>query len=225
MRKFKTKKNNKNKDLYIFIILFIFLMFLHFYNKYISKRFIDISTSIIERNSIEYIKKSIILDKYDPTKLININKNKNDEILYMDIDYNEANDLLGSIIKRINNNKSNISNEIKMNDNNYYIELPLNIISDINGVGPLIPIKLVFFDNILCSINTIIKDYGINNAMVSVYLNVKVSEKMILPYKTKTINNEYNVLLSSKIINGKVPNFYNGSIKKSSNIIGETMLS
>lgn len=221
MKRFKTKKVKKYNDLYILVFLIIFLLIFHYYNKYISPRFKEIASSIVEKNSIEYIKKSIILDNYDINKLVYIDKNKNDEILYIDIDYNEANSQLRNIIKKIGESKFENINELKTNKGNYYIELPLNFLLSTSGVGPIIPIKIVFFDNILCSINTSVLDYGINNALISIYLNVKVREKIILPYKTETIDNDYKILLYSKIINGKVPSFYNGNLNKSSNIISE----
>ena len=61
-----------------------------------------------------------------------------------------------------------------------------------------------------------IKNYGINNALIEITLDITVKEKVILPINTEEITVTQTLPIALKIIKGTVPNYYSGEINKSS---------
>jgi len=46
-----------------------------------------------------------------------------------------------------------------------------------------------------------------------------VTNEFIIPFTSKEINHEYNILVASKIIQGVVPEYYGGAMEAKSNIL------
>ena len=90
-------------------------------------------------------------------------------------------------------------------------EVPTGIIFN-NGLlanlGPKIPVRLNLIGDITTDIKTNIKEYGINNALIEISVNVKVTEQVVLPFDTKEIKVETNIPLAIKVIKGDVPGYY-----------------
>lgn len=233
MRKFKTKRN-KQKNIgvvFVLILLFLFLLF-YYYNKNISHKVINIAEEKLEEISILYIKKDIVPKKVVLNDLLKINMNQNGEITYVDIDMDYARELMVEIVSNIQNNifdleKGNIkqfenSNELKSYKGNLFLLVPLLLAEDgvlIQQIGPKVPIRLSFYEHVLGNIDTTITEYGINNALIKVNLEIELEQKLILPYTEKNYKRTFSLVLGSKIINGKVPSFYGGKYNKSSSIL------
>lgn len=223
MKRFKTKSvKAKHNEFLILLIIIIILLFLKFYNKNITKKIIDIASTKIEEVTNLYIKNNIVPESVNIEKLININKNAKGEILYVDIDTNYANQIMVSVIKKIQNNifELNINDSLlKKHEGNAYLKIPLFLADDgalINNLGPKIPVKLNFYEHAFGNIEVELLDYGINNAMIKVYLEVMLEQKIYIPYKEEKLNKKFSLLIGSKIITGTVPNIYGGAIHKSS---------
>ena len=65
-------------------------------------------------------------------------------------------------------------------------------------------------------VNTNIKNYGINNAIIEITLDIIVKEEVILPINTEEIKVTQTIPIAIKIIEGSVPSYYSGEINKSS---------
>lgn len=223
MKRFKTKSvKAKHNEFLILLIIIIILLFLKFYNKNITKKILDIASTKIEEVTNLYIKNNIVPESVNIEKLININKNAKGEILYVDIDTNYANQIMVSVIKKIQNNifELDINDSLlKKHEGNAYLKIPLFLADDgalINNLGPKIPVKLNFYEHAFGNIEVELLDYGINNAMIKVYLEVMLEQKIYIPYKEEKLNKKFSLLIGSKIITGTVPNIYGGAIHKSS---------
>jgi len=98
-------------------------------------------------------------------------------------------------------------------------EIPMGIIFKnlvISNIGPRIPIRLHYLGGINGNIKTKITPYGINNALVEVYVELETNAKIILPFASKNTNLKYSIPLVMKVIQGSVPSYYgNGLIKDS----------
>ena len=81
------------------------------------------------------------------------------------------------------------------------------------------PVKISYIDNIVTGLSTNVKNYGINNALIEVYMNITMYEEVLIPYIDKKINNSCKILISSQIIEGIVPDLYNGLISSDSSLI------
>ena len=63
-----------------------------------------------------------------------------------------------------------------------------------------------------------IKEYGINNCLVEIYILLEVNVKVLLPIISDDIVIKNEIPISYKIINGQIPSYYGGNLSKNSNI-------
>ncbi len=195
-------------------------MFFNYYNKKISPKILNIASTKIEEITNLYIKNNIVPEYVDLDKLINLNKNKKDEILYIDINTTYANEIMVNVVKKIQQNifEFNINDSIiKKHQNNTYIKVPLLLADDgvlINNLGPKIPIKINFYEHAFGNIEVELEDYGINNAILKIFLEVTLEQKIYIPYKEEKLNKTFRLLIGSKVITGTVPSIYGGTLNK-----------
>lgn len=226
MKKFKTKSiKNSHKEILIIIISITTFIITSYYNKNISPKLLDIATTKIEEITNIYIKNNIVPTNVDIERLIKINKNSKDEILYVDIDTTYANEIMVGVVKKIQSNifEFQVDDQmLKKHHNDIYINIPLLASNEgvlFQNLGPKIPVKLNFYEHAFGNINVELIDYGINNALIKIYLEVFLEQKMYLPYKEEKLTKNFSLLISSKIISGSVPSIYGGSINKSSSTL------
>ena len=70
--------------------------------------------------------------------------------------------------------------------------------------------------SITTNIDTKLTNYGINNALVEISINISMEEQILLPYTVKTITVENSIPVVLKIIEGTVPKYYSNGISGSS---------
>lgn len=104
--------------------------------------------------------------------------------------------------------------EDSLKEGNFY-EVPLGVIfnnSLLANLGPKIPVKISLVGNIISNVETKITNYGINNAMIEVYVHLQVSLEVILPFVSENIQVETLVPIAMKLVQGSVPEYYAGSL-------------
>lgn len=175
-------------------------------------------SQLLVNNALE----EIIIDA-NVEDIINLEKNQNNEIISLDFNNVKINEIELKISKNIQNNLKKLE-ENKKNSltEKYYddkidiiYEVPMSIIYDVPilvGIGPKVPFKLDVLGNAKTNVITNIKEYGINNSLVEVILNMKINIQIILPFSSKNIVIESNVPLKTKVIQGKIPTYYGGII-------------
>lgn len=167
------------------------------------------------------------INKLKINNIYTLTKNDKNEIEM--IDYNTAlvNEFLNEITKKMQDDLINIENKkyriIVKNEKPEAIEysIPLGVIFNnplLNNMGPGIPVKMNFIGSVLTNIKTNVKEYGINNSLIELFINIEIRGKIILPIISKEIVIQNDIPYSYKIINGKVPNYYGGLISKNSHI-------
>lgn len=223
MRKFKRRVILKN---YIFI--YLVLIFIEvFYS--IDKIGLMISPKMINiiKNNISYYD-NILIEEYLDTKelrdsyieeLITIDKNSKEEIVNIDINTSKSYILLKRIVNNLKNSNSTYRDMYAKNKKNYIVlRYPIGLISNnilINNLGYRIPIRLELNSNILTGIKSKVTNYGLNNALIEVYLRVKFTSNVVYFSLDDRVDNEYEILLASKMIMGRVPEMFNGYLEKS----------
>lgn len=168
-----------------------------------------------------------LINEHDINNILKLTKNKEDEIIAVDFDLEKAYKVSMSLTKNIKKslNKITFTNDeiIKHpKKDGYILFLPVGVASDnpyFANLGPKIPIKITFIGNLVTGLKTKVKDYGINSALIEVYINVSLSEEVLIPYISKKINNNCEILLSSQIVEGVVPSIYNGLLENNSSLI------
>jgi len=236
--KLKSKKQKKYK-LLIIILLFIGLLYYLFdyTNKIISPKLFSYAELELKKISNLIINKAVTkhaITDMSVDKLFIITKNNNNEILTIDFNTVTLNKVLtqttnsvqlslkkledGIIDYELTNENTKVKDELK-DKNGVILEIPLGQIFDnflLNNFGPKIPVRIELLGDIETNVTTKVTNYGINNAIIEVYMDIKVTEKMILPIMTKEISVTQSVPIAIKILKGTVPNFYSGKIEEQS---------
>lgn len=228
--KLKLRKNTHNKLLYIVLLIVIITsILLSTIAKKSSNNIIDVSNTLINDLIIDIVNSSIkndILKNHNINNLITLKYNKNQEIESIDYNLETSYDILLEIKNNILSTISN-SNEYKyyykyyINNNNIILEVPFyNYTSNIFliNLGPTIKSRIIFLKTIDSSINTVVNNYGINTIKLDIYANFKVISNIVVPFNNKEINNSFKILLTSKVINGKIPTYYGNNFKSESDI-------
>jgi sporulation protein YunB len=83
----------------------------------------------------------------------------------------------------------------------------------LGNLGPRIPIRFTAIGDVRSDVKTSIKDFGINNAYVQVYVNLTVNVQIIIPFATKVTTISENVPVGMFIMKGNVPQYYNNGGK------------
>lgn len=228
----KLRKQIDNKRIIIYILLIIFLLtytMLDTIGKKSSDNIIKISETLINDLIIDIVNSSIkneILKKYNINDLIEFNYNEQKEIESINYNVENTYDLLLEIKNNVINTISN-SNEYKyyykytVSNNNIIIEVPFyNYTSNIYiiNIGPKVKSRINFLKTIDSSVKTNVNTYGINTIKLDMYVNFKVISNIIVPYNNKEIENNFDILIASKVINGKIPTYYGSNFKTQSDI-------
>ncbi len=98
-------------------------------------------------------------------------------------------------------------------------EIPSGIVFNnalISNIGPKIPVKLNLVGDIVSGVKTKITNYGINNALIEVNVNLEVTEQVILPFTSKRVKVSIDIPVAMKLIEGTVPNYYLNGINQNS---------
>ena len=160
--------------------------------------------------------------------IIVINKNKDGEILYVTYDMDQAyfalevvTQELESAISELEHGENNINlKNIISGKNGIALKMPMFINSKdmfLSNLGPSIYVPINFVGSVLTNIKTKITDYGINNALVEIYVTVVLDTNLISPVVEKSNKINYDVLVASTVVNGRVPEVYGGLIQSKSN--------
>ena len=228
MKRFKTNKFKINGIFIICIIIIILTnMLLKYINNNITPKLLDISTYSLDTYNNHLIMNFIsneTLSKKEINDLISIVKNKDDEIISIDYDVKKSYEILQSITnelyeivskttyKDITDHDFDIKDDLVL----YY---PIGLASNsiyLNNLGPKIPVKIKFLSSLVTNINTKVSNYGINNVLIQIYVDIDIEDYIVIPFKKESIKKHYSVLLASKVIMGKVPMYLGGTIENSS---------
>ena len=206
------KINNKIILIMVLIILNT-MFFINTFSKNSEKILLDYasiqSINIISSRINNAINKVLYNSTYD--NLIKESKDKDGNIVNIDFDNLIVNRLLYSITNDLLNNELT-----DYNDRIYYI--PLGIIYNkpiLNNLGPKIPFKASIIKSVNNDSKINIKEYGINSSMIELVINIGMKVEVIMPFKSKIVSINKSIILDSKIIQGKVPNYYGGIISSS----------
>ncbi len=217
----------------IIIVFFISSFFLFYFDKRLNiilKPYIDEEAERLTTNIIENCVNRFLIEKsYKDFLIYNYDKDlKKEKISYDTEKINkmrfELTEKISSIIKNIDNgiiDSKYVPNRIKKGK---FKNIRKGILCDISfsslrnstlfaNIGPSIPIKLVFLGQVSTDIQTDIKDYGINNMMVTLNLVIVVKEQISMPISSIKKNVSVKIPISMDIVKGEVPSYYENRIR------------
>ena len=216
----------------ITIILLSFINIVYISNR--SKEYIYEYSTIVASKITKYIVNNAkIKEKIDLSakQLYKIEKNSNNEIENIVYNSKEINNLIDSIGERIYGiftsmekkdfDKLNINVNILSSMNNdkagILLEIPCSLIFGnylLSNISPCIPVSIILTGELESFVSSDVSEYGINNAMVTLYVNIKVTEQVVLPFATKKIKIENKIPIFMSLINGKIPTYYIDNFSK-----------
>lgn len=77
------------------------------------------------------------------------------------------------------------------------------------NLGPKIPVHFEMVGSIETDIVHEIKEFGVNAALIEIYMPVTVNIQIVIPFSTSTAEVSTRVFIDSRVIMGDVPEFYN----------------
>lgn len=230
------------KKIYIFISLLILSFFTALYltslaGKGLEQVIIKYATSETERIANVILNDVVnIDDDYFNEDLFEISRDNDGNIELINFDTKVTNRLLKDIndkaMKRLSAIEKGDTADIELSDSLKGTRLTFlddGVVCDI-PIGSLfhnglivnlttsIPIRFSFIGTVSSNIVTDVKEYGFNNALIEVGIEVTIKEKITMPHSTESIPITTKVNLTTQLIQGSVPNYYNGAFSASSQV-------
>lgn len=231
MKRFKKNKHKiSNISIIILLILILTSLLLIYFNNKISPKILKISEYSIDTYNNNLIMDFIsndTLSNSDLNSLTKYIKNNKDEIVAIDYDIEKSYKVLKIITDGLHQVISNATYK-DITDYDYDIKddlviyYPIGLASNyvyLNNLGPKIPIKIKFLSSLVTGLTTKVSNYGINNVLIEIYVNVTITDDIVIPFSSTPIVKNYDILLSSKIVMGSVPSYLGGTITNSSPIL------
>lgn len=210
------KNNKKRTDKKKILIIAIIISFIYLYSipfKNLNNYYLNYSENEASKIITVAVSKAVtdqVLKTIKNNDLYTIIKNKNNEIEMIDYNSYLVNIFLKDITDNIMENLN--SQEQKANKASFYI--PIGSIFNnpvLNNKGPKIPVRMELIGSVITSINSKVKDYGINNSLIEIFVHVEVKERLILPMSIKDTKVVTDIPISYKIIKGNTPSYYSSN--------------
>lgn len=215
--KLKKKKSIKNRLLMLFILIILFsLIMVYYISNKVMPNLIIYTENIVKEEGITLVSENItdkvinILDKED---LFYIDKDNEGNI--ESIDYNSK--VVNEIIKESSDVVQDNFNKYKNENNNIIAYVPIFSGSNnifLENLGPKVPIKLVLDGNVITSLETNVKEYGYNSALIEISIRIEANVEVILPFKTKKEKIVNNIPISIKIVQGNINSIFTDNVLK-----------
>lgn len=208
----KTIGSHISRQIIIIILSLVMAIMIinYFYDKF-NKVILPLAEAETKKYMVEIINDATNNIKFDKS-LFKIEKGNDNKIEMINYNSYEATALINSVTNNIQNKLNN-----DLHNNKYIIaKIPLGIIfknSLVRNFGPIINVKMKTIGNVLSELETEVKPYGINNAVVMVRVRLSGEARVILPVLSKEIKLENVIPLSINIVNGNIPEAYISSYK------------
>lgn len=205
--KLKKKKSLKNKIFITLILIFISSILLVYYisNKVMPTIMIT-SKNIVKETGMMIISENVsdkIISILNKEELFSIDKDINGNI--ESIDYNTK--VVNEILKEVSLVSYNNFKKYEKEKDGVISYVPLfsgskNIF--FNNLGPKVPLKIILDGNVITSLETDVREYGYNSALIEISVKIEANTEVILPFKTSNEKIVNIVPVSIKIVEGNV---------------------
>ena len=205
--KLKKKKSLKKKIFIILLLIIVLSILLVYYmsNKVMPTIMIT-SKNIVKETGMNIISENVsdkIITILDKEELFEIDKDINGNI--ESIDYNTK--VVNQILKEVSNVSYNNFKKYEKEKDGVITYVPLfsgskNIF--FSNLGPKVPIKLILDGNVITSLETNVKEYGYNSALIEISVRIEANTEVVLPFKTSNEKIVNIVPVSIKIVEGNI---------------------
>lgn len=245
MRMMLKQRRTSKKYFSMVIIIIISIITLSFlFINYYSKKAIPLLVSYAEAETkkltILVINKAVTkqISNMNTEELFDVTYNKDGEIILIDFNSKNTSKILSTMTSLVELNLRAIEegkidmlelpdNSLEQYDMNLLekgiiFEIPLGIVTNsafLHNLGPKIPVKLSLIGDVSTGFSTKIEEYGINNALLKVTIDIEVDTQIILPITSNKITIDCSIPIAIKVIQGKIPNYYLNGFTTKSNIV------
>lgn len=240
----KRKRKKKNKIINTIIIIFIFLvLFIIIFINYYSNKSKDVLMAYAESETrkltILVINKAITKQMSDSwaNDIFDVVYNNQGEIILIDFNSQNTSKILSTMTSLIELNLRAIeegkidmlelpnnsleSYDMDLLEKGIITYIPFGIATGsslLYNLGPKIPVKLSLLGDVVTGFSTDVTEYGINNALIKLMIDVKVDTRIILPIISKEITINASIPIAMKVVQGKIPDYYMNGFTSRSNI-------
>lgn len=227
----KKKHSLLNLILYIIAIsLFCSIGFIYYFNKKLGPGLIECAENEIERLTTIVMNNCIrkyISTNPNPQNILKITRNNRNEIELIQYDTNILNQTTTTITSMLEQDLDymvkgqfdQLNLNLKNISDNYYEKINDGILFTVSmgsstgnsllaNIGPKIPLNLSIVGDALTNIETKITEYGMNNAMIEVFVKLEATTVIHMPFLSKKVTIETTIPLTMEIIQGNIPNYY-----------------
>ena len=213
------------KNIYVLIFMFLILfslIFLMILNKRATPIIMNYANVQTKKIGIEVLRSTGIEEINNNLKQKNlfiITNNKNGEIESIDFNTIVMNESLVIVAKNVRKRLKEIEQgknlPKEMDDNlinkkGIIYEVPFGVVfgnSFFSSFGPKIPVKIKYSGNVSLDIKTKVKPYGLNSALIEVYVYVEVTQRTILPFQSNDVKLTSEIPVIMKVVKGTIPNY------------------
>lgn len=240
----KRKRKKKNKIINTIIIIFIFLVlfiiiFINYYSNKSKKVLMAYAESETRKLTILVINKAITKQMSDSwaNDIFDVVYNNQGEIILIDFNSQNTAKILSTMTSLIELNLRAIEEgkidmlelpnnsleayDMDLLDKGIITYIPFGIATGsslLYNLGPKIPVKLSLLGDVVTGFSTDVTEYGINNALIKLMIDVKVDTRIILPIISKEITINASIPIAMKVVQGKIPDYYMNGFTSRSNI-------
>lgn len=244
MRLLLKKKRKKCNRLLICIVIFVILvimscLFINYYSKKALPLFISYSEAEAKKLIILVINKAVTkqINNVDTDDIFEVTYNNNGEVILIDFNSKRTSLALSTITSLIELNLRAIEegniDMLELPDNSLdsfdkdllekgvILEVPFGVVNGsslLSNLGPKVPVKLSLIGDVSSGFSTKVDEYGINNALITLNIDVEVNAKVVLPFVSDEMNISASIPIAMKVIQGKIPEYYLNGFTTRSNI-------
>lgn len=241
LKKTKKKKNGLLITIAILIsVMTMTFLFINYYSKKALPIILSYAESETKKLTILVINKAVTkqINNMDTDELFDISYNKDGEITLIDFNSKKTSKILSTMTSLVELNlraveegkidmlelPDNSLSDYNMNllEKGIIVEVPLGIITNsslLYNIGPKIPVKLSLVGDVVTGFSSEVVEYGINNALLKLMIDIKVDTKIILPIVSDQITIDCSIPIAMKVIQGKIPSYYIDGFTTKSNIV------
>ncbi len=201
----KKRKNLRRLKLKLLIIFICSLFMFAFYymDKTLSPAIIAVADSELRARTLDIINiniQTIYDEEFKNDDLVTVEKDSNDKIVMVNADAVKLNTLATKISI---NSQDELEEMGKVG-----FKIPLGYVSKLSiltYLGPDIVVKMRPIGRVEVSYESVFESAGINQTRLKIYMNVKTTMKIILPFESRDLEIVNNIPVCETIIVGEIP--------------------
>ena len=207
----KKRKSLKKAKIRFLIIIICTLIIFIFYsiNKNLSPAIIAVADSELRARTLDIINtniQTIYDEEFKDIDLVSVEKDSNDKIVMVKADTVRLNTLATKISLK---GQDELEKMGKVG-----FKIPLGYVSKVSilsYLGPDIIVKMRPIGRVEVSYESVFESAGINQTRLKIYMNVKSTMRIILPFESRDLEVVNNVPVCETIIVGEIPRTILGS--------------